>query len=457
MNKFVNRHKEIKRISRCLQIKHGKVIVVYGRRRCGKSTLLRRLIRRHDVYFAADLREKYLQIAALAQSIENVIPGFSKVAYPDWESLFLNLNNILKNTITVCIDEFPYLVKNSPELPSILQKIIDGKENKKYHLILCGSSQQMMHSITLDSTSPLYGRCDEIIKINPMSITYLKEFLKVDSVHAVKEYGIWGGVPRYWELRDSQRSFEKAVKYHLLNPDGILFEEPERLFLDEMRTSVQTLSVLSLIGMGSHRISEIAGRLRKPATQLSRLFSLLIELGYIEREIPFGESAKSSKRSLYKIKDPFMSFYFTFILPNKSRLEFGLIDRVWDEIKIQYDSYISYQWEDLCRQAVPFLTLNNIQFNPAARWWGSGNDHTAMEIDIVAESIDKTSILVGEVKWSESISYNKLSEQLQYKAENLPFAGNRNIIKVLFLKKLLKTNDKDTIILTPEDVVNAFN
>ena len=457
MNKFVDRHKEIKRISTCLRIKHGKVIVVYGRRRCGKSTLLRRLIRRHDVYFAADLREKYLQITALAQSIENVIPGFSKVAYPDWEALFLNLNNILKNTITVCIDEFPYLVKNSPELPSILQKIIDGKENNKYHLILCGSSQQMMHSITLDSTSPLYGRCDEILKINPMSITYLKEFLKVDNVQAVKEYGIWGGVPRYWELRDSQRSFENAVKNHLLNPDGILFEEPERLFLDEMRTSVQTLSVLSLIGMGSHRISEIAGRLRKPATQLSRLFNLLIDLGYIEREIPFGESAKSSKRSLYKIKDPFMSFYFTFILPNKSRLAFGLIDRVWDEIKTRYDSYISYQWENLCRQAVPFLTLNNKQFNPAARWWGSGNDHTAMEIDIVAESSDKTSILVGEVKWSESISYKKLCKQLQYKSENLPFAGNRHIIKVLFLKKMPKTIDKNTIVLTPADVVNAFN
>jgi hypothetical protein len=144
-------------------------------------------------------------------------------------------------------------------------------------------------------------------------------------------------------------------------------------------------------------------------------------------------------------------------LPNKSRLEFGLIDRVWDEIKMQYDSYISYQWENLCRQAVPFLTLNNIQFNPAARWWGSGNDHTAMEIDIVAESSDKTSILVGEVKWSENISYNKLCEQLQYKSENLPVTGNRNIIKVLFLKKLLKTSDKDTIILTPADVVNAFN
>ena len=151
-----------------------------------------------------------------------------------------------------------------------------------------------------------------------------------------------------------------------------------------------------------------------------------------------------------------MSFYFSFILPNKSRLEFGLIERVWDEIKLQYDSYISFQWENLCRQAVPFLTLNNKQFNPAARWWGSGNDHTAMEIDIVAESSDKTSILVGEVKWSESISYTKLSAQLQYKSENLPFVGNRKIVKVLFLKKLPKTRDNDTIILTPADVVNAL-
>lgn len=456
MDVFVNRHKEIQRISSALQSEQSRLIVVYGRRRCGKSTLLRRLLTRQDVYFSADLREKSLQIVSLAKSIDSVAPGFSKVIYPDWETLFLNLNNNLKKNITVCLDEFPYLVKNSPELPSILQKIIDNKTNEKYHLILCGSSQQMMYSMTLDSSSPLYGRCNEIIKFKPMNIAFLKEFLAIDDIQAIREFGIWGGIPRYWEIRKSGKSLDQSVKYNLLNPDGILFEEPERLFLDEMRTSMQALSILSLIGMGCHRISEIAGRLGKPATQLSRILSFLIDLGYVKREIPFGVSIKSSRKSLYKIADPFMNFYFTFVLPNKSSLEFGLIDRVWKDITAQYEHYISHQWEDLCRQAVPYLTFNGKQFKPAFRWWGTGNDKKPMELDIVAESTDKKTLLAGEVKWSENISFNKLPVQLVAKCKNIPFVKNQKIVKVLFLKQRLEKFEDNIIIITPDKVVNAL-
>ncbi len=456
MNIFVNRHKEIQRISAALQSKLSRLIVVYGRRRCGKSTMLRKLLTGKDVYFAADLREKSLQILSLAKCIDNVKPGFSKVIYPDWETLFLNLNNNLKKNITVCLDEFPYLVKNSPELPSILQKIIDNKANEKYHLILCGSSQQMMYSMTLDSSSPLYGRCNEIIKLKPMNIAFLREYLKIDDIQTVEEFGVWGGVPRYWEIRKSQKSLELAVKYHLLDPDGILFEEPERLFLDEMRTSMQAFSVLSLIGIGCHRISEIAGRLGKPATQLSRLLGFLIDLGYIKRETPFGVSIKSSKKSLYKIADPFMNFYFTFIVPNKSRLEFGLIDKVWNEISSQYKLYISHQWEDLCRQVVPRLTFNGKQFYPASRWWGNGNNGKLMELDIVAESTDKKTLLVGEAKWSDNPSITELSSELKEKCRNIPFAKNHKIIKALFLKRRLKEFD-NSIIITPDKIVDAFN
>ncbi len=309
MNKFVNRNKETERIGRALSSDKPVLIVVYGRRRCGKSTLMRRLLTEKDVYFAADLREPSLQIEALAKSIDPIVTGFSAVTYPDWESLFLNLNNTIKSKTTVCLDEFPYLVKNSPELPSVLQKIVDDKIHRNFNIILCGSSQQMMHSMTLDSTSPLYGRSDEVLRVNPMNVAYLKEYLDVSDEDAIAEFGVWGGVPRYWEIRKSLTSLEEAIKYQLINPDGILYEEPSRLFLDEMRTSMQASSVLSLIGGGSHRISEIGGRMGKPATQLSRILSVLIDLGYVKRELPFEESLKSTKKSLYKNADTFMHFY----------------------------------------------------------------------------------------------------------------------------------------------------
>ncbi len=453
---FIDREKEIARLQKILQHKDARLIVVYGRRRCGKTTLLRHVLPKDAVYFAADLREPPLQIAALAKQIDTLIPGFSKPIYPDWESILNNLNLAIRKQITLCIDEFPYLVKNSPELPSIIQKIVDEKGRFSHHLILCGSSQQMMYGLVLNSTSPLYGRCDEILRIRPMEILHMKEYLQIQAEEAVKEFGVWGGVPRYWEIRKHSKNFEEAVKSHVLDQHGILHEEPERLFSDEMRTSIQAFSVLSLIGAGCHRISEIAGRLGKPATQLSRLFGFLTDLGYIRREMPFGESLRSSKKSLYKIDDPFLNFYFTFLVPNKSRLEFGLIDQVWNDIAGQYDKYLSGVWEDICRRAIPFMVFEGKRFNPAARWWGNGLDGNPMEVDILAESNDKSALLLGEIKWQKKISVVELQRKLERMSTNLPFGRNRKIVTAMFIKKPVNhAAGETTHIMSLEQVIRA--
>lgn len=452
---FLNREKEIVRIGQALKNNNSQLIVVYGRRRCGKSTMLQYMMPDDAIYFSADLRDAPLQREALAREIEPLIPGFSRAVYPDWESLFLGLNTGLKKQTVLCIDEFPYLVKNSPELPSILQKLIDTSQNTNYHLILCGSSQQMMHSMVLDKSSPLYGRCDEIIRVKPMSVSYLQKHLSISSIEAIEEYGVWGGVPRYWEIRKRFGRFEEAVKKQILDQHGLLYEEPERLFADEMRTSVQASSVLSLIGLGVHRISEIAGRMQKPATHISGLLSFLTKQGYIRREIPFGDSEKTSKKSLYKIEDPFMNFYYTFLLPNKSRLEYDMVDQVWQEITEHYDQYISFVWEDICRKKIPEITIAERTFNPASRWWGAGRDKKPLEVDVVASSTDNSSLLIGEVKWTETNDMQPLTALLERKIDALPFTGDKNIVKALFLKHKPAVSTPGYWILTPEDVINA--
>ena len=136
---FVNRETEIARLERVLDSDTAQLVVIYGRRRCGKSTLLKRVMDDNAVYFSADMREAPLQINALAQRIEKFIPGFANPIYPGWDSLFRSLNTALRSRITLCLDEFPYLVKNSPELPSILQNVHDDGAHSNYNIILCGS------------------------------------------------------------------------------------------------------------------------------------------------------------------------------------------------------------------------------------------------------------------------------------------------------------------------------
>jgi AAA+ ATPase superfamily predicted ATPase len=286
-----------------------------------------------------------------------------------------------------------------------------------------------------------------------MNIHHLRDYLQIPSREAIAEYGIWGGVPRYWEIRKQSAHFEDAVRRHLLDQNGVLYEEPERLFSDEMRTSVQAFSVLSLIGAGCHRMSEIAGRLGKPATQLSRLLGFLNDLGYIRREIPFGESIRSTKKSLYKIDDPFLNFYFTFLLPNKSRLDFGLIDLVWADIIGQYDGYLSLLWEDLCRKSIPFLEVEGNRFNPAERWWGNGLDGKPMEVDLVAESTDHKTLLIGEAKWSDKISPTEINASLNQKWLNLPFKKPRKVVKAVFSKAPPSVSHPELNHFGPEDVV----
>lgn len=432
---FINRTKEIQRMQRALGREKSQLIAVYGRRRCGKSTLLKHALPADSLYFAADLREKPLQIGAFAKQADKLIPGFSGAIYPDWHTLLTSLNQALKEHCVICLDEFPYLVRNSPELPSVLQNLTDDRHLLNFDLILCGSSQQMMHSMVFDSTSPLYGRCDEVLHIKPMGCSDMQTFLNISAVQAIREFSVWGGVPRYWEIRQQYPTFEEAVKHGILDQNSILFEEPERLFLDEMRTSVMAYSILSLIGAGVHRPSEIAARLGKPATQLSRPLSFLANQGYIRREIPFGESPKSAKKSLYRIDDPFLNFYFTFLVPNKSRLEFDLTDLVWTEIEARSDLYISGIWEDLARKSIPHLEIEGKRFNPANRWWGTGTHQKPMEIDLMAISTDGKTLLVGEAKWSNKEMSQEVLESLHRKAAQLPFDKPVNICYVLFQKK----------------------
>ena len=454
--KFVDRIDEAARLKDALAREKSSLVVMYGRRRLGKSTLIKRVLSENDVYFLADRSEGQHQRALLAKVIAQVFPDFEKLSYPDWESMFRAVNYRTDKRFTLCLDEFPYLVEQSPELPSVLQKLVDEKQ-LKYNLVLCGSSQNMMYGLFLDSTAPLYGRADEIMRLTPIRLPYIQEALNLNA-NAIEEYAVWGGVPRYWELRENRISLDDAMWHNILSVNGTLYEEPIKLFQDDVKDIVKTSTIMSYIGTGANRLSEIAARCNEPATNLSRPLKKLVDLGFLEKDVPFGIDEKNAKKSLYKIADPFMAFYYQFVVPNRSFIELGRRLPIEQALTAHFSEYVSMQWEKLCRDAVTGNLVNGIVYGKAKRWWGSvlneDKKPEQVEFDIIAESLDKKYLLVGECKWTTQENGKQLTAALLRKANLLPFAKNYTIVPMLFLKNAPK-GDSENVML-PEDVVELM-
>ena len=198
--KFVDRIKEQAVLQTTLESNASSFIVIYGRRRLGKSTLIRRVLKDGDIYFEANLSEKTTQLSLLARTIGTEYPGFDSPVYSSWEDIIMAFNYRCKENATLVLDEFPYLVQKDPALPSNLQRILDlrlaGIDKLRCNIIICGSSQRMMHGLLLGS-EPLYGRADRIFTLRPVRLPWWQEIINTSAKELVEEYSIWGGVPQY--------------------------------------------------------------------------------------------------------------------------------------------------------------------------------------------------------------------------------------------------------------------
>jgi uncharacterized protein len=454
---FLDRVEERKRLRGALKVAEAVLVVVYGRRRCGKSTLLQQVVEPRDVYFLADQREAPLQRQSFAEAVERVLPGFAAASYASWDALFTALAARVPERVNLFIDEFPYLVQGAPELPSIIQRFIDQPGPKTITWVLCGSSQRMMHGAVLDRTAPLYGRAREILKIRPLRAGWITDALGLGGKEAVTAYAAWGGVPRYWELARSYRDTNAALDALVLDRDGVLHDEPRRLIQEDMRSAVQSYSLLSLIGAGCHRLSEMAARLGKPAGSLTRPLANLTDLGYVRKELPWGESGRKTGRTLHVLADPSLRFHFRFVVPNQSLLEMGQTAIVRRAAREGLGAHTAGVWEDLARESVPFSGIGGKAWRPASRWWGFGKSGQMLEIDMVAESEDRKALLVGEAKWSRARApdLKRLMAGLEERSRQLPFVGRRSLVHALWLREP-GGKSPGALAMGPEDVLRVL-
>lgn len=399
---FVNRARELHELEE--HARAGGLLVVFGRRRVGKTRLLTHWLARHRGLYSQAIEASKEQ--QLAQVFEDVRHGLPAGVEPRAFSELLELLDLQSKKFILCLDELPYLVTSDASLPSVLQRWLDHRKSHRSSVILAGSSTRMMNDLFLNRGAPLFGRARKILEIAPMGYGAFCKACHQDS--AAKEsfirFSLVGGVPKYWEQVTSNQSVVALAEALFFGFSPALEFEPSRLLKDEGITGVNAPSVLEAIGRGAHKPSEIAARLATQQTNLSRLFAVLIDARLISRELPFGESLRSTKRALYRLIDPTLRFWFAVYSPHRSR---------WSTYSLEMkrkllEDHASTVFEDCVRARWP----------SSARWWEAD-----LEIDCVRLEGDE--LVVSEVKWATLSSVQRASLQaaLEAKFQRTPLSS----------------------------------
>ncbi len=433
--KFVNRKNELRTLND-EYVKEGSTFtVIYGRRRTGKTTLIKEFIKdKKAIFFFADTQNEKIQIARFQDQIANFYNDdfIRKIEINTWEVLFEYIEgkiNPTKKTIVV-IDEFQYLVKRNKHFSSIFQRIFDTRfKDKNVMIILCGSLINMMYRETLAYNSPLYGRRTSQINLKQIPFKYYKEFFgERTNSDFVKLYSITGGIPKYIEVLNKDEDIFEIINNELLNKDKFLYVEPRFILQEEVSEVSTYFSILEAIAAGNRKLSAITRRLGVQSHSITVYLKQLFELDIIEKIVPVTETNPGkSKKGLYFIKDNYFKFWFKFIFPYQSYLEIENREFVLEKIVTVFDLYVSETFEDISKDLLLELKLP-FTIKKHGKWWDKNT-----EIDLVALGEDE--ILFGECKWSNKHIGISILKKLKEKGKLVNWRNNtRKDFYILFSK-----------------------
>lgn len=447
MNIFINRESELAQLDGQFAGESGRLVVLYGRRRLGKTALLREFaVDKPHCYFMADragetdLRRSLARAMALALGE----PVLEVAEYGSWYDLFAAFDRFRPSDqrFVLIFDEYQYLCQVQPAFSSFLQNWWDEHwSQSNLMVILCGSVTSMMYRETMAASSPLYGRSSAQLLLRPISFSHISKFLPGKTgTRLVELFALTGGVPRYLQLASPYPGFKEALTALVLHPDGILHNEARQLLQEEIQTPNQCWSILSAIGSGANRISEIAARTGQPANKLTRYLDLLKDLHLVRRETPVLErNPAKSKKGIYVVSDPFFRMWFGAIHPYMSFFEFGETQPAYSRIESLINRLIAECYEEVCGQ---WIRERALDFNAASvgRQWSS-----AYEIDVAAVNANFELTVIGECKWSENKVGISILNQLEAKvrSHNLPLAEDCRFI--LFSKSGFAPNLKEFV------------
>jgi len=400
---FVNRISELALLEKHYKSNRAELFVLYGRRRVGKTELLTHFCedKRHIFFVADQVPEQSLR-ANLSAAINDIIFGPGKVSavYNSWDDLFNTLvQQAQSERLIVVIDEFPYLITAYPPLGSILQRIWDHSfKNSQIMLILNGSYIGMMEEAILGYEAPLYGRRTAQYLLEPLDFLDAQQFfLPYDPDDRLRTYAIYGGTPAYLQTINPNLPLEENILEGILERGSILYDEVRFILQQELREPRNYFAVMQAIASGNTRQNEI--KLDSGLDNIAPYLETLRELHLVERIVPVTETKPhKSRRGIYRLKDNYVRFWFKFILPNRSQLERGASQIVYDTaIRQELDLFTSVIFEQVCYQYFWRKGLDGeLSFVPhkIGGWWKANQ-----EVDLVL--LGEKQMMMVECKWSK--------------------------------------------------------
>lgn len=405
--KFLGREKEILDLEK-EYARDGGFVVIYGRRRIGKTTLIKQFIKSKTAFYFLATKEVESQsmkrfAGVIARTTGNSV--MQKATFSDWLDLFQAVADYKPNEKKVLvIDEFPYLVKVNDSFPSILQNAWDEiLKDSNVMLILCGSLISMMKKHALSYESPLYGRRTAQMRIAPLPFTTVYENQKLSFEEAAEQYSITGGVPKYMEFFSDGQPLYEQIKENVLSKNGFLYEEPNFLLTDEVQVPTNYFSIIKVIADGNHKLGTIAGILGLETSALTPYLKTLSELGFIEKQVPVTEkNAEKTRKGLYFISDNFLRFWFRYVYPYKGELELDNTQISLDELDKDFkEKFVAFAYEDICKEIFARLCSDKaIDFTPSkigSYWLNDKSGNT--QIDVMAVDTVNKRLFAGECKY----------------------------------------------------------
>ena len=447
MSKFIGRQRELRSLEEACKSKQSAFVPIYGRRRVGKSELIRHFLKgKSNIFIVGKRAQATLQIKEFLQEAAVTLgePLLAETTITDWRAALAAVMSRWKcgGKRVLVFDEFQWLVEKSPELPSVLQALWDHEWSRSgdVMLILCGSYVGFMEREVLGRKSPLFGRHTGQILLRPFGYREAASFHpSYSTVDHARTYFVCGGIPLYLNCFSLDRSVEANIADVLLDEYGPLYREPDFLLREELREVENYYAILFAMASRSLSHKEISQKTGIDSRALHYYFKQLMELGYLSKRNPLTSGSPSTRKTRYAIDDPLLRFWFRFIYQNVSFiLQMGGRSAFRERIRPGLDSYFGLCFERMCREALPFLyECEGLSASfEIGEYWDKDT-----QIDVVGLRGDNW-IDVGECKWGAVRSVGALAREIDAKVGAYPNPKNATVARHIFTRKRVTLRDR---------------